>query len=257
MEPARPALSTAAHPAAASGPAGLATPPEAATHAVIVLLRYRRRHLLWGLSRLLLAPWGLGAVPGLRGARILGSGREGGFGVWPGLRHQGLMAFFDNEASARAFACHDPAVAQRRARADRWFCSVLAVSSSRGSWNGLRLQPAGTPGAQAAGPVAVLTRASIRPTQARTFWSHSPATERALAHATGCRLAAGLGEAPLLRQATFSLWDSAAALEAYARRGEHGEAARQAWGQGWFSEWMFVRFVPLSQEGQWHDRRAG
>jgi hypothetical protein len=67
----------------------------------------------------------------------------------------------------------------------------------------------------------------------------------------------GLGEAPLLRQATFSLWDDQAAMDAYARQGAHAGALAGAWREGWFSEWMFVRFAPIAIEGQWHGRRFG
>ena len=69
-----------------------------------------------------------------------------------------------------------------------------------------------------------------------------------------CLLAMGLGEAPLLRQATFSLWDSAAAMDAYARTGAHLDAIRAAWKHQFFSESMFVRFVPLQLQGQWKGR---
>ena len=60
------------------------------------------------------------------------------------------------------------------------------------------------------------------------------------------------GEAPLLRQATFSLWDDAQAMDAYARSGAHQQAIQGAHREGWFSESMFVRFAPLSIEGTWH-----
>ena len=88
-----------------------------------------------------------------------------------------------------------------------------------------------------------------------SFWRHAPAAQRSLLAAPGCALAVGLGEAPLLRQATFSLWDSAAAMDAYARTGAHLDAIRAAWKHQFFSESMFVRFVPLQLQGQWKGRR--
>ena len=69
----------------------------------------------------------------------------------------------------------------------------------------------------------------------------------------GARLPAsvGLGEAPLLRQATFSLWHDQPAMDAYARSGAHLEAIRQAYSQGFFSESMFTRFRVLEIGGHW------
>ena len=75
--------------------------------------------------------------------------------------------------------------------------------------------------------MAALTRASIRPLQALRFWRRSPPAEGALERAEGCLLAVGLGEAPLLRQATFSVWENQAAMDAYARSGAHQEAIRR------------------------------
>ncbi len=223
--------------------------------AVLVLAQYRRDALAWGLSRLVLGPRQLGSPPGLRFARILGSGRDAGFGLAPSFERQGLLAFFDDLPSAQSFLATSPAVQGRRARASDYLTGLLAVSSSRGSWGGKSLSP-GTP-IPTDQPVAALTRASIRPHHARTFWQHSPPSERSVASAPGCQLAVGLGEAPLLRQATFSLWDSAAAMTAYATQGAHREASRDAWQKDWFSEWMFVRFQPLQVEGQWRGRTYG
>jgi spheroidene monooxygenase len=140
-----------------------------------------------------------------------------------------------------------------RHRAGEMLTVLLRATSSRGSWGGQAL--AATAAARPDAPVASLTRAAIRPRHAWRFWSHSPGAESAIARAPGCRFAVGLGEAPLLRQATFSLWDNQAAMDAYARGGAHAGAMASAWREGWFSEWMFVRFAPISIEGQWHGRR--
>ncbi len=238
-----------------------------------MLMRYRASAVPWGLSRLVLGARGLNGTPGLRFARVLGSGRDGGFGLAPSVAHQGLIAFFDDQAAARSFLAAAPAATARRARADESLSFLLSVTSSRGTWDGVALNPAAAgiealratagidnPPAAAGSdtlPVASLTRAAIRPRHARRFWRHAPASEASLAAATGCRLAVGLGEAPLLRQATFSLWDDDAALRAYAHGGAHLAASRAAWQHDWFSEWMFVRFAPVAIEGRWRGRDYG
>jgi spheroidene monooxygenase len=105
--------------------------------------------------------------------------------------------------------------------------------------------------------VAALTRASIRPAKALEFWRYAPAAQRDLEASQGCRLAAGLGEAPLLRQATFTVWDSAHAMNAYARQGAH-QRAIEASARGWyFSESMFARFVPTEIQGSWMGKPLG
>jgi hypothetical protein len=223
------------------------------TVVLLLLVRWRAASLPWGLSRLLRGESALGDVPGLRFARVLGSGRRGGFGLAPSFERQGLIGFFDDEASARTFAERSAPMRAYREHSSEHLLALLRAVSCRGSWSGQSL--AVTAAAGAGGPVASLTRAAIRPRHAVRFWRHSPPAQAGVAQAAGCRLAVGLGEAPLLRQATFSLWDDQAAMDAYARSGAHANAIAGASREGWFSESMFVRFAPIAIEGQWHGRR--
>jgi spheroidene monooxygenase len=109
----------------------------------------------------------------------------------------------------------------------------------------------------AGGPIAALTRASIQVRKASAFWNHAPPSQAALAGVPGIQLAVGLGEAPFLRQATFTVWDSVQHMDAYARSGAHLEAIKAAAEHQYFSESMFARFVPVSIEGRWKDRSYG
>lgn len=233
-----------------------------APYAVLVLTRLRPSTIPWAVWRLALGPRGLGRVPGLRFARVLGSGRNGGFGLVPGLDVQGVFAAFDSLDAAQTWADHGQGLQGYSQRAVEHLRLTLRVISSRGSWGGARMSAAPAPSTPAAPPacggvVAALTRASIRPAQMGAFWRHSPPAERDLARAVGCRLAVGLGEAPLLRQATFSLWNDVDAMNAYARSGAHGEAIRSARGGAYFSESMFVRFVPVRMRGHWPGMALG
>ena len=225
------------------------------TVAVVVLVDFRVQARWWAWSRLVLGRWPLRAVPGLAFAKVLGSGVGGGFGVRPSGTHQGLYLVFEDEASARSFVDRSALLESYREHAQDCCIAVLRASSSKGSWSGAAIEP--TVLAPTAGPVAALTRASIRPRHARAFWRLSPPAEAALAAAPGCRLAAGLGEAPLLRQATFSLWTDVAAMDAYARSGAHQQAIRTAYAGDFFSESMFVRFVPVSIHGRWQGHTHG
>jgi len=221
--------------------------------AVLVLARLPARHVSWAVGRLIRGPSAWRAEPGLRFARVLGSGRDGGFGLRPGLDHQGLFLMFDDVADALACVARSPRLAAYRERADECLVAVLQASSARGRWAGQGMRavvPSPGPGE----PLVALTRASIRAGQALRFWRHSPPSEAALATAPGCRLAVGLGEAPVLRQATISFWDDTAAMNAYARSGAHQQAIEASYREGYFSEWMFVRFAPLLLQGRWGGR---
>jgi hypothetical protein len=210
---------------------------------------------LWGWSRLVRGQSGLRGAAGLRFAKVLGSGVEGGFGLKPSASILGLFCVFQDAASADAFTANDGLMRRWQDRSRESFCVKMQVYSCRGSWAGNRLAVTATP--PQAGPVVSLTRASIKPSRAAAFWRMQPPAERSLERATGCRLAIGVGEAPLLRQATFTVWDDVAAMDRYARSGAHQEAIVAAARGGFFSESMFVRFAPYEIHGQWKGSSIG
>lgn len=250
----REALSpTPAGPAAQPGAGGARASASWPTVMLLLLMQWRHAEVPRGLSRLALRQYAIGSAPGMRFARVLGSGRDGGFGLVPSLHRQGLVAFFDDEDQARAFATGNAGVLRCRDRSRESWLGLLRATSARGSWGGVGLTP--TLGPRAGTPVAALTRASIRPRWAARFWRHSPPAQAGLAAARGCRMAVGLGEAPVLRQATFSLWNDQQAMDAYARSGAHAQAIQGAWREGWFSESMFARLQLVASDGTWHGQR--
>ena len=101
----------------------------------------------------------------------------------------------------------------------------------------------------------MLTRAAIRFSRLRSFWTAVPATTRGLDRADGLLASVGTGEAPFIRPATFSLWRSEADLVKYAYGdAEHQEVIRRRADEGWYSEELFARFVPVRSEGTWNGR---
>lgn len=207
---------------------------------------------LWGYGRFVMGRFPLRRLPGLQFVKVLGSGYESGFGLRPSASRQGLFCVFDNDAAADSFLHTSALAAAYRLRAREYFAVKLRAFSSRGTWAGLKLSVGAAEPEQ--GPIAAITRASIRPKLARAFWQQAPLTQRSLEGAQGCLFAAGLGEAPLLRQATFTMWESVSHMNAYARSGAHLDAIKAAQRHRYFSESMFVRFVPYGARGVWLGR---
>lgn len=219
---------------------------------VLVLAAWRPQALAWGFMRLVLGDRPLRHTPGLVFSRLMGSGQEGGFVLRPGLDHHGLFLLFSDEEAADRFIEASPVLAGYREHARECCVLKLRATSCRGTWSGRSIRT--TRAAPVAGPVAALTRGSVRLSRLWPFWRHSPATQASVARAPGCELAMGLGEAPLLRQATFSLWRDQAAMDAYARSGPHLQAIRASSEGRLLSESMFVRFVPIAIHGTWKGR---
>jgi spheroidene monooxygenase len=224
--------------------------------AVIGLVDIKSSEKLWGFARFVIGRFWMRNIPGLRFFKILGSGDQGGFGLKPSPTHQGLFCLFDRAEHAKDFLKRSSVVNQLRERSRECFSAILTPYSSRGQWSGVEL-PVATQETPTQGPIAALTRASIKISKASAFWKNSPPAEEALSHAKGCLLAAGLGEAPLLRQATFTIWESSDAMDAYARSGAHLQAIQASYAGGHFSESMFVRFVPSQMTGIWKGQHFG
>lgn len=222
--------------------------------AVLLLADIAPAHCLWGYARFIVQRFAMRRVPGLVFSKVMGSGYEGGFGLRPSRSRQALFCLFSDEASADAFLTSG--VTQSYATRSREFClAKMRAYSCKGTWAGRSV--AVTADAPERGPIATLTRASIRPLSARRFWRMQPASELSLAQASGCLLATGVGEAPFFRQATFSVWSSVDAMNAYAKGGAHLAAIRAAHDGAFFSESMFVRFVPSVLRGRWRGQTYG
>ena len=224
------------------------------TVAVFLLADIAPKHRLWGYARFVIGRFVMRDVPGLVMSKVMGSGDGGGFGLKPSSSRQALFGLFATEADADRFL-ESPITQAYKQRAQEFCSAKLRAYSCKGTWSGQSI--AVTAGVPETGPIATLTRASIRPFSALRFWRMQPASEVSLNAASGCLLATGVGEAPFFRQATFSLWDSTAAMDAYARTGAHLAAIRAAHEGAFFSESMFARFVPCSLTGSWRGRQYG
>jgi hypothetical protein len=221
---------------------------------VVILIKAGRGARLRAMLRLMLGKWALRKMPGVTFCKMLGSGRDGGFLPAPSLDRQGLLCVFSDRASADAFLATSRFAEGCRRGADEFLAIILSTRSCRGFWAGAQpfgIDQTATAASNLSGPVVSLTRASIRPVKASRFWKHAPGSQDSLLAANGCLLSVGLGEAPVLRQATFTMWEDEKAMTAYARTGAHLEAIRQAKAGDFFSESLFAKFDPLLVTGTW------
>jgi hypothetical protein len=188
-------------------------------------------------------------APGLRFAKLLGTGSGRTFTVRDAdPRRWALLAVWDDERSAAAFESGDVVRRWQRIADEQWSARMRPLAA-RGRWS--REEPFGKPWPQRwDGPVAAVTRARLTPRKAVTFWRAVPPVSADLHDSPGLRLALGIGEAPLGLQGTFSVWDSAAALNSFAYdRAPHAAVVTRTAQEGWYAEELFARLALLSAEG--------
>jgi hypothetical protein len=209
----------------------------------------------------------LRATPGLRFWRVLGTGRGRTMSVSADLSRWALFAVWDDDAALDDFAA-DSVVARRWARAaEAWHVRLRPVGG-HGTWAGVDVadllrsdggrrpeDPSGTVGGvseEGDGPVAVLTRASIRARRLVPFLRAGPPVDGVLGDHPGLLAAVGAGEWPVLRQATFSLWAGADDVARFAYRDPiHAEVVRRTRQEAWYRDELFMRFRPYRSTGTW------
>ena len=100
---------------------------------------------------------------------------------------------------------------------------------------------------------AVITRATIKLSKLAKFWKYVPESQRKLSDSPGILFSAGIGEIPIVQMATFSVWDTAEAMKAYAYGNpEHKKAIGLTRSLGWYKEELFSRFAVLNNTGSWN-----
>jgi hypothetical protein len=232
--------------------------------------RVPRRRLPAVLVRMAVDRRRLRALPGVEFAKLLGTAQ--GFGPGrPDLTRWAALVVWRAGTNAGGFA--QTAVARGWNRLATANCELLLRTlASRGTWSGqspFRLGTASDPAGSEAdgqatvgpdvdglqidepqvdGTVLALTRARLRPAQAREFWRASAEPAAALASAVGLVGAFGIGEAPFGWPGTVSIWRTRHDLLEFAY---HTEAHRGviAAARRWYAEELFARFAIESVTG--------
>jgi len=188
-------------------------------------------------------------VPGLTFWRLLGTGRGSNTATSIDFRRTALFAVWEREHDLDVFL-RSTAIADRWTRAEEAWHVRLRALSGHGSWRGFDVLSALQAGS-GGGPIAVITRASVRWQAWRAFIRDSSTVSADLQRAEGLLGALGMGEAPVGRLGTFSLWRSADDVAAFAQSLRHADVMRRSRAERWYREELFARFQPYGSTGTW------
>ena len=231
------------------------------------LTRYPRATAHEGLSRMGLDRPLLRRTPGLRFWRLLGTGRGRTMTLGADLRRWAMFAVWEEEAALDAFLADSPVAARWRElgrgdlhRAPR--AAALARRVGRATRCARRRRaaeprdaaPVAPHGARARRPVAILTRASIRPLRLARFYRAIAAARRASCSASP-GLLASVGVGRVAGRAPGDLLALALA------RGRHRATptarpatarwSRRTRAERWYAEELFARFRAYGSAGTW------
>jgi hypothetical protein len=145
------------------------------------LIRYPRATAPEGFSRMAFDRPELRRVQGLRFWRLLGTGRGKTMTLSADLRRWAMFAVWDDEAALEGFLAGSPVPTRWSAlAAESWHVRLAAVRA-HGAWGGQNPLAGATDGGESADPrppgapddprpVAILTRAAIRPLALARFY---------------------------------------------------------------------------------------
>lgn len=208
------------------------------------------RDRAWALLMMGWARRPLAKTPDIGFWKLCGSGN--GYGFSPTLNPAvvAILAVWPDTETAQKRTQGGAIFERYRGRATEDWTVVLTPTSVRGAWDGQT--PFASQTRQTTGPMAALTRATIRKQIIPRFWRRVPDISEMIGTQANVAFKIGIGELPLIDQITFSIWPSKAAMDAFARTGPHGAAIKAVRDGNWFREELFARFIVHSDSGTWN-----
>lgn len=187
-------------------------------------------------------------IEGLTFFKPLGTGSGNGFSIKPDFSTYGFVTVFETEQLAKNFVASKEMQHYKKTASD-FSIVFMKTIKSHGEWSKQNPFKSATKMDEAK-PLAVITRATIKPKLAHKFWKYVPSVSKSMNDYKELVYSKGIGEFPLLMQATFSLWSSADAMMNYAYQNpKHAEMVKKTRELQWYSEELFARFEPYKVEG--------
>jgi len=219
------------------------------------IIRYRKRFIFFGFMAMALHRIPLSTNRNISFYKLLGSGRNGTFDKVPDLLQWGILTVQDNSANVPARSLKQ----WYGTFISGWYklfgCEVWTILleplEGHGSWDNKKVfGDLGRQESEYDGTIAILTRAAIRMHKLKDFWKYVAPVTHQMKQAPGFIMSLGIGELPWIKQATFSVWESKAAMRTFAYgSAEHVEVIRRTREEHWYTENMFVRFRIINSMG--------
>jgi heme-degrading monooxygenase HmoA len=208
----------------------------------------------WAFKQMRLSYFHLKNTKGLKFHKQLGSGGNNGFSMWPDWAVYAQLMVWENKKDFDNYLKNHPYFHENENRSEKYMHIALKPIQLKGTWNGLQPFVLGDNKLSSKGFMAVITRASIRRNKMLSFWRYVPSVSRHIEKQKSLIFAKGVGEWPLIEQATFSIWDEKAAMQDFAyQQKEHKKVVQKTREKDWYKEEMFVRFQVVDFFGSWKD----
>ena len=190
-------------------------------------------------------------IEGLTFYKMLGTGSDPGFSMYPDFSTYALLLNWQDEAYARKYFNSNLYFNTLLSQTYSFRKVSLACYKSVGKWDNTNpfsnnAQRENTTEMK----VGVITRATIHFGKLIYFWRSVKSASDAISNAKGVSFFKGIGELPFIQQATFSIWDSESDINNFAYSDtKHKKIVEKTRKQNWYSEDLFARFHVLKDSG--------
>ncbi len=222
--------------------------------ATLTIIRYRKRFIPFALLAMALFRFPLWLNKKSRFWKLMGCGKNGSFDKSPDWQQWAILSVSNLRFKQVQLKNYSSDILLKKLYGSfisKWIglfnCQnityLLESIESHGLWDGKKVFGDLPYKTDYEGQIAVLTRATIRLSRLKEFWKHVDGVASKMAGANGFITSYGIGEMPLVKQATFSIWQSKEAMKEFAYQlKEHREVIHKTRDEKWYSEDMFTRF---------------
>jgi len=184
---------------------------------------------------------------GLKFIKLLGTGSKDGFSVIPDFSSYVMITSWEDDDFRKKFIDEN-----------KLFQEIINKSSKRieikidpynyiGSWNGIN--PFKNKSSYKEGKIIVLTRARVRLNKLINFLISTSSAAKSINSRKGAEYYKGVGELPIIEQATISILKSEQIMKDYAYSDKsHLKIIHKARKNQWYSEELFVRSNIISSK---------
>lgn len=208
------------------------------------------KNSFWAFKMMQLGHYSLQNIDGLVFYKLLGTGGGDGYQWRPDFSTYALLTVFSDDKKAQNFMDESKIMKDYKLKSKKYATIWLSPFEVHGQWS--KVQPFELHPYYEDKAIAVITRARIKWKYLIKFWRLVPYVSESIQDKEGPLFGKGIGEWPLIQQATFSIWKDKQTMMNFAYRSKlHQKAIKNTRQLKWYSEEMFARFHPIKKEGTW------
>ncbi len=184
---------------------------------------------------------------GLNFIKLLGTGSRDGFSLIPDFSSYVMISSWENDLFRKSFFDENEIINEIISKSSKRVQIKIDPYNYTGSWNGIN--PFKNNSSYNGGKILVITRARVRFNKLINFIINTSLAAKSIKSFQGADFYKGVGELPIIEQATISIWKNEQSMKDYAYSDRnHLKIISKARKDRWYSEELFVRCNILSQK---------